>query len=293
MTSSEDGMNVKGFKLIALVLPLWALAGVRAEEPSGLEKANAPMSPMSPMTPEPIGKPSENGAVAPQTHKLSSWISYERPTCCGPVGPDGPIQYELYLRAGPSIPIAGGYFSHTLESGWLIQGGGRSLFFDVPQERAWTVDLSISNIFNHGQRNDLPATLHHIIVPSGFGSTSVPSINVTVRDFNRTFVSLGLGREWYPWGAANTDDVNWRIGFDGGGRLGTAKLELNEIKHRTDVIGGAFAALHSDVEVPLKKCVLTGGLRLEWEYTWSGILQSTNDANLMDLNILLMAGIRY
>src|SRR5262249_58975309 len=84
--------------------------------------------------------------------------------------------------------------------------------------------------------------------PVNFGiDPGVPG--VTVRDMNRTFVNLGFGREWYL-DPANTCGLRWRAGFDVGGRYGVNNVEFQEIRHRTDTIGGLYAALHTDVECP-------------------------------------------
>jgi hypothetical protein len=209
------------------------------------------------------------------------------------MGGDGPIQSETYVRTGASLPIEGAYFGHTLETGWMVQGGARVLFFDPPQENAWTVDFSVSNIYNHGQRSDLPSFFPVLNVPSNvLGGSPIALFNfpVTVHNLNRTFANAAFGRELYLWGAANSDDITCRVGWDLGGRYGTAKLELNEIQHRTDVIGGVFFAVHSDAEIPWGRNLLIAGFRLEWDYTWSDIL---HEADVQDLNILITAGVRF
>src|SRR5947209_20266530 len=49
---------------------------------------------------------------------LSDYILYTKPCCCDPIGGDGPIRGELFLRGGPSLPVEGPFFGHTLETGW-------------------------------------------------------------------------------------------------------------------------------------------------------------------------------
>ena len=66
--------------------------------------------------------------------------------CQGPVGGNGPIGWETYLRSGVSLPFGGGPLARALDPGWVIQGGARSLFFNSAQDAAWTADFSVSNI---------------------------------------------------------------------------------------------------------------------------------------------------
>jgi hypothetical protein len=289
-------MNVKRVGLGALVLSFIALGAAQGQVPNKVTADLDPTLRDQPMPPPDLPAPVPPGAFA--APGLSNWITYQRPGCCGSMGGDGPVQAETYVRAGASLPIEGAYFGHTLETGWLVQGGARALFFDPPQESAWTVDFSVSNIYNHGQRSDLPSFFPVLNVPANttnaFGQANPPiahfNFPVTVHALNRTFANASFGREYYLWGAANSDDVTCRVGWDLGGRYGTAKLDLNEIQHRTDTIGGIFFAAHTDAEIPWGKNLITTGLRLEWDYTWSDIL---HDADVQDLNIMVTLGIRY
>src|SRR5205823_5781058 len=102
-------------------------------------------------------------------------------------------------------------------------GGGRTLFFNPANDAAWVVDLGIGDIANHGQHSDRTANLS-ILVPGPTNATRV-HIPVTVSGLNRTFVNLGLGREWYLSGEGGNcptcgtfgAGTNWRAGFDIGG----------------------------------------------------------------------------
>jgi hypothetical protein len=290
-------MNVKRVGLGALILSLVALGSAQGQAPNIVAPDMTKPGMMDqPLPPPDLPSPATKGTFAAPT--LSNWITYQRPGCCGPLGGDGPIQTETYVRSGASLPIEGAYFGHTLETGWVVQGGARVLLFDPPQENAWTVDLSVSNIYNHGQRSDLPSFFPVLNVPANttnvLGQTNPPiplfNFPVTVHALNRTFVNAAFGRELYLWGAANTDDVACRVGWDLGGRYGSANLQLNEIQHRTDVIGGVFFAVHTDAEIPWGKVLLTAGFRLEWDYTWSDIL---HEADVQDLNILITTGVRF
>jgi hypothetical protein len=287
-------MNLKTFGLCGMVLVLLGASAVRAQYSKSPTGDSGP--PTETLTVYPS---SPSTATTVSTFGLSSWIKGDQPDCMGPLGGNGPIRSELYVQAGPSVPIAGGFFNDTLKTGWEIQGGGRTLFFNTQDDAAWIVDLSLSNINNTGRNPGHTATLHNVIVPGppsfGGGATniSVPSLSVSTRALNRTFVNLGFGREMYLYGGPDADGLSWRVGIDGGGRYGSAKLEMHEIKHRTDTIAGAFVSLHSDVEIPYGCITLLAGFRLEWDYTWMDILQIQNNSDLQDLNLLFMAGIRF
>jgi hypothetical protein len=213
---------------------------------------------------------------------LSRWMTYQRPECCGNVGSSGPIGAEIYVLTGLEIPAEGKIFGHVLETGWVVQGGGRTLFFNPAMDRDWNIDLSISNVLNHSQRSDIK-------VPLNLGTTR----NVSVRQMNRTYVNAAFGRDWYFHRPPDAWIPCWRIGLSGGGRLGSEKLELNEIVHRHDVIGGMFVVLSSDVEIPCGCCTFLAGMRAEWGYNWSDVLQHQNDSDLQDVNILFTAGVRF
>ena len=93
--------------------------------------------PAPPFVPIPLGLPA------------SPYLRYPRsPCCCGPVGKcGGPIGSELFFRTGMAFPIGGGIFNRYLHTGWDVEGGGRVLLFNPSATAAWTVSLSVSNIF--------------------------------------------------------------------------------------------------------------------------------------------------
>jgi hypothetical protein len=68
-------------------------------------------------------------------------------------------------------------------------------------------------------------------------------------------------------------------------------VNFNQFGHLTDVVGSAYAAAHSDLEFPWHACLFHAGIRLEWSYTWSDVLQRTSDAS--DVSVLLSVGVRY
>jgi hypothetical protein len=213
---------------------------------------------------------------------LSSWITYNRDNCCVGKGGGPPIMTELIFRIGPSVPIGGTYLSRNLDVGWMIEGGARALFFNQGWTRAWAVELAVSNTHN-GALNPADTTfLDHTI-----------NQQVSVRSLDRTFAGAGLGREWYVWAPANApDDCHLRFGGDFGGRYGAATIQFNEIRHRTQVIEGVYAALHADLEIPWGRLTYLAGVRGEYGYTFSNIF-ATGRGDLEDLTVLFNFGVRY
>jgi hypothetical protein len=258
--------------------------------------------PTPPIVPIPLGLPA------------SPYLTYPRsPCCCGAVGTcGGPIGSELFIRSGFAFPLGPGIFEKYLHTGWDIEGGGRLFLFNPPSTAAWTGTLSISNMFLRTGNANQPITLFrvpvHTLVRSpnapvqGSLSSStpavveVPELTLTVSSLNMTFVNMGFGREWWLLGSANPGcqkGCNWRAGFDGGGRWGSAEVQFNEIQHRTDVVGGMYAAIHSDVEYPFRCGIAFAGVRFEYNYIWTSLLQDQNNGDFQSLNLLFQLGVRF
>ena len=211
-------MHAKCACLVALMMTLAGVGAAHAQYPSG--PASSPPSPLPTLgpTPAPVDAP-----LPPATGpRLSDYILGSNPDCCGPVGGDGPISTEIYVRWGPSVNIMHGFLGKELETGWDVDVGGRALFFNPENDAAWTADLSISNVSNQGQHSDRHAILHSIIVPDQFGTpTMANNVSVTVRNLNRTYANFGSGREWYLWApGANCPNcgfmpagTTWRVGM--------------------------------------------------------------------------------
>jgi hypothetical protein len=294
--NGEDGMNAKRACLVALVMALAGFGVARAQQygPGSSKSTGAPSA-----LPAPSAEPGPTDAPMPPPTgpRLSDYILGSKPDCCGPMGGDGTIATEIYVRWGPSIVVMNGFLPKTLETGWEVQGGGRALFFNADNDAAWTIDLSLSDIGNQGQHTDRIATLH-LLEPNATDKVAVP---VTVRALNRTYANLGLGREWYLWDqAANCPSCgnmpggcNWRVGFDAGGRWGTESMDFHEIKHRTEVIEALFVSVHSDVEIPWRGWVIVVGGRVEWDNTWMHTILQDAPENLQNINILMTLGVRY
>jgi hypothetical protein len=271
---------------------------------TGLATADVGSASLAPATPS-------AGAV-PQ---LSDWITYCQNNCHFPLGGNGSIQYELYMRNGISFPIGGGFFGHTLKDGWIIQGGGRTLFFNPEGDAAWVVDVGLTNINNDGKNFQDTATLNNevrLLTPANpftglFTSAQIDTLPISTQELNRAFFNLGLGREHYFAGPPQGDTWTWRVGYDVGGRWGSAKLSLHDRfdllnpprtdiiagGHRNDTIGSIYLSLHSDVEIPYGCITLLAGVRLEWAYTWMEILQPQNDTNTQEINLLFNTGFRF
>ncbi len=267
----------------------------RTPRPQKLDKQAVPFPRPEAVPQPPLSDSAPPVTPSPKHGELSSWIKYGRPGCCDPYGADGPIFTELYVRAGPSLPVAGGVLNNTLALGWMVMGGGRSLFFNPEQTAAWTVDLSLSHIVNNGNQLNLNFPLN----PGPDGSARTGN----VRNLHRTMFGAGLGREWYLNGAANDFQhywALWRFGLDAGFRLGTARTDFNELRtgenfQRThDVFWAGYFALHTDVEIPCGGCcVFHTGFRTEWQYSWLDVFPVERRGNLQDLSFLWSIGVRF
>jgi hypothetical protein len=290
-------MNAKCLWLGGLVAAVLGLGEVRAQGPSSSYPGmNGPST--ADATPGPTDPTASTVPPPAVTPGLSNWILHPNiPGCCGPIGRNGSIGSELFLRSGLAFPIGGGFLNNVLDVGWEVEGGVRSLFFNPEEDAAWTVQISLSNINNNVTDKARKVTLLNLTIPgqNGQADTHIPSVDVSAKEYNRTSFNLAGGREWYLSGPANGDNacLFWRAGFDVGGGWGTAKLDLNELRHRTDTVGSVFVAAHTDLEVPCGGCIFQFGARTEWRYTWSDILEHQNEADVTDISLLFTAGIRY
>jgi hypothetical protein len=289
-------MSIKKFGLGGLVVTLLGWGVVRADGPDAPFGAMpGPGAAAYPAAPPGAALPPPPPGGAPPG--LSDYVAgCHGPRCCGPIGCNGPIGYEPYVRGGLVLPVSGNVFGRALDAGWAIEAGGRSLFFDPEMDSAWTVDLSLANFNNTSGDRTTTHTLLNVQESSALGTTTVARLDAALKSLNRTTVNVAGGREWWLWGTAECgrDEPNLRVGFDVGGRYGTAKLDLeNGGRHRTDVISGLFASIHSDLEAPLGGCTLVAGVRGEWGYTWTDILQRQNNGDVEDLNLLFTFGVRY
>ena len=224
---------------------------------------------------------------APAT--LSSWITYSEHDCCGPTGGCGPIGIELYVRTGPALMVAGGWLGDSLNPGWLVQAGGRSLFFNAGQSAAWTADLGLCHIYNNGNRPDLSIL-----------NANIPRTSFTVRTLERTYATLAVGRERWLGGPASDCGPRLRVGWDFGGRFGAARLDTNTLSnlgvpgyHRFGSEAGAvFGGVQSVLEIPRGCCIWHAGIRAEIDDSWTDF-DGLENKSIWDMNFLLSLGVRY
>jgi hypothetical protein len=294
-------MSAKSVFTWALVLSLAGFGTARCQTPEG--PTPVPFAP--PSFPVTIPAGPKDPVPEMQIPSLSSWILNPRGDLRGPYGGDGPIRLELFLRSGVDFPVGGGKFMETLQTGWTIDGGLRTLCFNTAGDAAWAFELGILNTFNHGKRPDIQFPLSILVPPptaNVVGATTPQRVNfgrdpgvpgVTTESLNRTYVTFGAGREWFGTLSILPQCWHWRFGVDAGGRWGTESMGFNEIRHRTDTIGGVYAAIHSDLEIPVNCGYVFFGLRLEYAYTWADILQDTTNTDVQDLNFLFNVGLRF
>jgi hypothetical protein len=148
----------------------------------------------------------------------------------------------------------------------------------------------------------------------------IDSITGFAHAYNETLANGRLGHEWYLLGSAGgcNGGVNWRWGIDAGGGFGSGRADLRYtnpnlttvngglagtgqavdpaslfIRHQTRTIKEAAAAIHSDIEIPCGCCLFQAGIRVEYGYVWSNILQPQNNADLHSINVLFQLGARF
>ncbi|MGF1581455.1 MAG: hypothetical protein ACFCD0_19185 [Gemmataceae bacterium] len=235
----------------------------------------------------------------------SPWIEYCGPaSCISPRGGDGPIKTEFYVRGGASFPFGDGIYGGNLETGWSIQGGARIIFYPKQPTGSWFLDVSVLNIDNGVDNTTTRAGLNIIVPdPTGVGTRVNLGVGnpvdwdgppVTIRGLTRTFLNIGGGKMWYFGAPSGTYGRSWRIGVDGGGRYGTGNAQFFELRDRDDVMGGIYVGAQADMFAPCGGCCLfTCGIRTEWSYTWTDILQVHNNADTQDILLQLHLGVIY
>lgn len=291
-------MNAKTMTT-AILVALWGLGTAVAQAPSEgpVPAIESPPIKEAPGEGETLPSPGlvPPGLLAPAGTApagdtgLSDWILYRKPSCCS-AGPLMPLYTDAYLRAGPSVPVGGTFTGRDLLVGWTIEGGVRGMFFNQQMTSAWIIDAGVVNT-NNGALSPGTPILLDIIQPNAAGTPTRGPTFVTMKNYNRTFASLGFGKDWYPWQPANSPTGTWRIGADAGFRYGSSSMTFNEIRHRTHMIYGYYAAAHTEYEIPCGCCFISWGLRLEWAYTDDLILQRST--NTQDINVLATFNIRY
>ncbi len=300
----------KSLYLIVVIAALFGSAMCRAQTPPIIDGA----------TKDPLQAASTS--LVPAPNGITDYLTYLRPQgCCGPVGAHGPILTEVFFRNGVSFPIGSSIPGEVMAAGYMLQGGGRALFFTPSQERAFTVELGISavwydahvdRIYNMVDVTRVRRNANGSIVTTPEGipvNETFPLLPLIPSSMNVTSVHASLGHELYVLGCADCSDpgAKLRLGYDVGGRWGSSKMIVVKqpfegdggnpnrdlFKHRTDVVGGVFLALHSDFEIPYKCAIFFAGVRSEFAYLWNDLLQSHNNTDVMSINLLFNLGCRF
>jgi hypothetical protein len=250
---------------------------------SKVPPAAAPIAeptPASPIIPSgPKDAPVLPGAVPVANHLFAS------NDCCGPIGGNGPIGEEVYVRGGINSPTGTGLLAHNIQEGWTAQIGVRSQFFDPAGDAAWVIDAHVMYTRNEGRQLDI---------------VTFRTDPVAVETLHRTAVGAGLGRDWFlsrPGFVLDTWDANFRFGFDAGGRWGAGHVDFSTpfeaggYRRHYDVFGQAYVGVMATVEVPVGGYLLIFGGRVEGARTYSDLLQVGSD--FYDVTTTLMFGVRY
>lgn len=261
-------------------------------------------------TPPPKGTPFESLTTEPTFPSQyppgaypSPWVGGQSACCTGPYGKHGPLGYEIYSNTGVNFPFTGGAFIGTLKAGIMTGAGGRSLLFDAAGQRAWVFDLGVTYTTNGGDNDRI---LQVFTTPAPNAQTGIVETpdqvnSFRLRQLHRTSFNFGIGRDWWLNGPGNVNEFsgpNWRVGVDGGGRWGTAHVDLipvgdiHNYYRRQGVYHGVYLGSHIDCEVPMGATVLFGGLRGQWGYDFMNIIPPM-DGDIQNFNLLLTVGLRF
>lgn len=330
-------MTAKRFLLALLGIGVVATAGFgQTVRPNGsglfpppppTSTGNGSVQPITPPSPGPdstavlTAQPGMTAQALPPGSVPSPWCGGNPAGagCCGPFGANGPIVYELYARTGPSLLVGEATAGSVLKNwGWNVAGGGRSLFMDKSGDAAWVLDLGVGYTYHGGDRetiiNVLPTprfvgeqTDADIRRQNASAQTVQPTTNintpipVVVQRLMLTTFNYGVGRDWWlngPGYVGAEQCWNSRVGFDVGGRWGTAHAEFLPVStdvqffRRQGITHSVYLGTHWNAEVPMGAWILFGGVRAEWGKTWTNLLPP-NDGDLQDVNLLLTAGVRF
>ncbi|VTR99522.1 hypothetical protein [Tuwongella immobilis] len=260
----------------------------------------APM-PMMPMTQPPMTQTETmpamnfNNPIQPAAYQGSRapgdglhaahWVTDSPPDALGPVGRNGSIGEEIYVRVGPSFGISGAKLDNLTQTGIAVNLGLKTLFFNPAEDRAWTVDVGVLYQRNNGEADEIG-------MPQFDG-------RVNLRALTRTSVNIGVGREWWMWApATNRDITNWRFGLDLGGRYGAGHGDFGVIGNpiayyrKEDVFGGFYLGINNTLEIPMNGWWALIGFRTEYGVTWGDFIPS-GGTQIHEINAWLTAGLRF
>lgn len=277
---------------------------------SAVQRVAPPVRLASEQAADPVGtltgQPTDAAAPAVPSGAYASPFYTDGPGSLGPLGRNGRVGYDIYTYTGPTFAFGEGRFARQLQTGWMVGGGGRSLFFNPAHDAAWAIDLGLSYQFNRGSVGHY-TELELRRAPLVIGGTRIPQPDVmaplAIRGLSRTNFNFGVGRDWWLWGpgvVGAENGWNFRFGGTAGGRWGTAHVDLvpqdeaalGDYARRQAVTHGVFIESHANVEVPMGSWILFGGLRTEWGYDWTNLVPPIN-GNLHNFNLLMTAGIRF
>lgn len=271
-----------------------------------LEQMTAPVPPGGPGVGDPVGtltgQPSPK-ALPPGSYG-SPWFT-DGPGCCGPMGRNGQIAYELYANTGPSLVFGSGKFTDVLHAGWSVGGGARTLFFNTPHDAAWVLDLGLNYTYNRGSSSNLLDVFVRQPALQGANGQAIaqPDVLTTsrIRGLSRTSFNFALGRDWFLWGPGNPGGEpgwNLRVGGLVGGQWGTAHVDIvpdadaTLYARRQKVFHGVFLDAHAYLDVPLGGWIWTNGLNVQWGYQWMDIVPPLK-GDMQFVNFLLTTGFRF
>lgn len=223
--------------------------------------------------------------------------------CCGPVGGNGPITYELFTRTGSSLIVGGGPdLSGATRFGWMVEGGGRSLFMNTANDAAWTAELSLMYAYNGGGDRVLDVFARQPKNPNTgllIGPDQIQPF--TLRGVTRTGLNYTIGRDWFlngPGFLGYEQAWNTRFGVDVGGNYGTIRVDLvpvadvNNYFRRYSVTNGIQFAAHWNAEMPVGAWIAFAGVRAQYGFHHSNVVPPLS-GNFQDLNLLFTAGVRF
>lgn len=270
----------------------------------GLDQMGAPgggADPMGTLTGQP---------TVPVGHPPGSYPSpyyTDGPGCCGPLGRDGRVGYELISYAGVNFTLGNGLPDRLKTAGWTVGGGVHTLFFDASHTSAWTVDMGGSYTYNRGKGLGEPTNLFLRSQPTqnqqngGFAVQPDRFVLSAVRGIHRSSFNFAVGRDVWLMGDGSTGGMqgtNWRVGGWVGGRYGTSHVdvvpldEVNGYARRQNVFHGVTAGLHTTCDVPMGAWVWTNGVRVEYGYDWTNLVPPLQ-GNIHNINLQFTTGIRY
>jgi hypothetical protein len=221
--------------------------------------------------------------------------------CCGPVGANGPVTYESYIRTGVSLLSGGGELKNIMETyGWNVTGGARTLFFDPAGDSAWAIDFGIGYTRNTGRGLSRTTNIELSQLKGGIPAQT-DQFAFGSNGMNRTSFNFGLGRDYFlngPGVVGMESYGNTRLGWDIGGKYGTSSIDLipenepNGYRRRQAVYHGLTLGSHYTWEIPMRSWTFVVGGRVEWSYYWMNMIPP-QDSDIRDVNILMMFGVRF